>query len=184
VKTLSENWWVILLRGAVAVLFGILAFAQPKISLAALVLWFGFYAFVDGALQSWTAITHRHDVENWGLLLIGGLVGIVLGIITWIRPGATALALVFYVALWAIASGVVELVTAIRLRKDIKGEWSLGLAGLIAIAFGVLLIFRPGAGALSLLWLFATFAIIYGMALIALSFRVRSFARRVETRFA
>jgi uncharacterized membrane protein HdeD (DUF308 family) len=183
-RTLSDDWWVVLVRGIVAVLFGILAFAQPQISLAAVVLWFGFYVLVDGALQCWTAITHRRDIDNWGMLLLSGLVGIGVGIITWVTPRTTALALVFYVAIWAIATGLLELVTAIRLRKEIKGEWALAVSGIAAIVFGILLVIHPGPGAMSLLWLFAVFALIYGAALIALSFRLRSFGRRLVAQFA
>lgn len=183
-RTLSDDWWLVLLRGIIAVLFAILTFARPGISLAALVLWFGAYALVDGVFKSWIAITHRHDKENWGMLLISGIVGIGVGIITWVAPGMTALALVFYIAIWAIATGVMELVTSIRLRKEIEGEWALALAGVAAIAFGVLLILRPAVGALGLLWLIAVFALIFGVSLIALSFRLRSYGHRLEARLA
>jgi uncharacterized membrane protein HdeD (DUF308 family) len=182
--TLSHNWWVLLLRGIVAIIFGVLTFAQPGISLATLVLVFGAYAFADGVLQSWTAITHRHDRDNWGMLLVGGLVGIGVGILTWLTPGITALALVFYIAIWAITTGALEMVAAIRLRKEIEGEWLLVLAGLAAVAFGVALIVRPDIGALAVLWLIASFALVYGIALVALSFKVRGFGRRLEGRFA
>jgi uncharacterized membrane protein HdeD (DUF308 family) len=180
VGTLAHNWWVLLLRGIVAILFGVLTFAQPGISLVTLVLLFGSFAFVDGVLQSWTAVTHRHDRDNWGMLLVGGLVGIGVGVLTWMTPGMTALALVFYIAIWAIATGVVEIVAAIRLRKEIHNEWMLVLAGLASMAFGVALIARPGIGALAVLWLIGSFAIVFGVVLIALSLRMRSFAQRLE----
>jgi uncharacterized membrane protein HdeD (DUF308 family) len=180
VGTLSHNWWVLLLRGIVAILFGVLTFARPRISLETLVVVFGSFAFVDGVLQSWTAITHRHDRDNWGMLLVGGLVGIGVGILTWMNPGMVALALLFYIAIWAIATGVVEMVAAIRLRKEINNEWMLVVAGLASIAFGVALIARPASGALAVLWLIGSFAIVCGIALIALSLRMRSFAHRLE----
>jgi uncharacterized membrane protein HdeD (DUF308 family) len=179
--TLSDNWWVLLLRGIVAILFGILTFAQPGISLATLVLFFGSFAFVDGILKSYTAVTHRHDRDNWGMLLLSGLVGIGVGILTWMAPGITALTLLFYIAIWAIGTGVLEVITAIRLRKEIEHEWLLGLAGLASVAFGVLLMARPGAGALAVAWLIGTFAMVFGVSLAALSFKMRSFAHRLES---
>jgi uncharacterized membrane protein HdeD (DUF308 family) len=183
-RTLSHDWWVVLLRGMIAIVFAILCFARPGISLGALVLWFGAYALIDGVFKSWTAISHRRETDNWGILLLSGLVGIGIGILTWRAPGMTALALVFYIAIWAIATGLMELVTAIRLRKEIEGEWSLALAGLAAIAFGVLLIARPESGALGLLWMIASFALVFGIALVVLSFRLRSLAHRLEPRLA
>lgn len=182
--TLADRWWVLLLRGMVAVLFGVLTFVQPGISLATLVLLFGAFVFADGVLRTWTAIEHRHDRDNWGLLLIGGLLGIGIGVMTWFLPGVTALTLLVYIAVWAIASGVLELATAIRLRKEIEGEWMLALSGLVSVAFGVVLVARPAVGALAVLWLIATYAIVYGVALVALSFRLRGFAHRLEARFA
>lgn len=182
--TLADSWWVLLLRGIVAILFGILMFARPGISLATLVLFFGAYAFADGVLKSYVAITHRQDRENWGMLLLGGLLGIGVGILTWMAPGITALSLLFYIAVWAIAGGVLEVVTAIRLRKEIDHEWRLILAGLVSIAFGAALIVRPGAGALALLWMIASFAMIFGISLMVLAFRMRSFAQRLESQFA
>jgi uncharacterized membrane protein HdeD (DUF308 family) len=182
--TLSRNWWVLLLRGAVAILFGILTFLQPGISLASLVLLFGAYALADGILGAWTAVSHRKDRENWWVLLLEGLVGIGVGVLTLFNPGVTALALLFYIAIWAIATGVLEIVTAVRLRKEIEGEWMLVLAGLASVAFGVLLMARPGAGALAVLWLIASYAIVFGVLLVVLAFRVKGVARRIEARLS
>lgn len=181
-ETLSRNWWVLLLRGIVAILFGVLTFMQPQISLAALVLLFGAFALADGVLGAWTAITHRKDKENWWILLIGGLIGIGVGLLTLFNPGVTALALLFYIAIWAIATGVLEIVTAIRLRKEIEGEWMLILAGLASVAFGALLMARPGAGALAVLWLIAGWAILFGILFVVLSFKVRGVAKKIEAR--
>jgi len=182
--TLSRNWWVLLLRGAVAILFGILTFLQPGISLASLVLLFGAYALADGILGAWTAVSHRKDRENWWVLLLEGLVGIGVGVLTLFNPGVTALALLFYIAIWAIATGVLEIVTAVRLRKEIEGEWMLVLAGLASVAFGVLLMARPGSGALAVLWLIASYAIVFGVLLVVLAFRVKGVARRIEARLS
>ena len=181
-ETLSRNWWVLLLRGIVAILFGALTFMRPGISLASLLLLFGAYALADGVLGAWTAITHRKDRENWWVLLLGGLVGIGVGVLALIKPGLTALALLFYIAIWAIATGVLEIVAAVRLRKEIEGEWVLILAGLASVAFGVLLMARPGSGALAVLWLIGSYAILFGILLVVLAFKVKGLAKKLEAR--
>lgn len=175
---LLRNWWVLLLRGLIAIAFGVLIWVQPGISLAALVLLFGAYSMADGILGAWTAIAERKEREHWGLLLIRGLLGIGVGILTFLVPGITELVLVFYIAIWAIATGILEIVAAIRLRKEIKGEWLLILGGLVSVVFGVILMAQPGVGALAMLWLIATYAIIFGALLVILSFKARSFARQ------
>jgi uncharacterized membrane protein HdeD (DUF308 family) len=180
--TLSRSWWMLLLRGLVAIAFGVLTFARPGITLATLVLVFGAFALADGVLGAWTALTHRQDGENRWLLLLGGLVGIGVGLLTLRAPGITALALLFYIAIWAIATGVLEIVTAIRLRHEIQGEWLLVLAGLCSVAFGVLLMMRPDTGALTVLWLIGTYAVVFGVLLLMLSFRVRGLAKAVAPR--
>ena len=181
-ETLSRNWWVLLLRGIVAILFGALTFMRPGISLASLLLLFGAYALADGVLGAWTAITHRKDRENWWVLLLEGLVGIGVGVLALIKPGLTALALLFYIAIWAIATGVLEIVAAVRLRKEIEGEWVLILAGLASVAFGVLLMARPGSGALAVLWLIGSYAMLFGILLVVLAFKVKGVARKLEAR--
>jgi uncharacterized membrane protein HdeD (DUF308 family) len=172
---LFRNWWVLLLRGLVAIAFGVLIWFQPGISLAALVLLFGAYSMADGILGVWTAIAGRKVHEDWWLLLLGGLLGIGVGVLTFFAPGITALALLFYIAVWAIATGVLEIVAAISLRKEIKGEWLLILCGLASVVFGVLLMAQPGTGALAVLWLIASYAIVFGVLLVILAFKARSF---------
>jgi uncharacterized membrane protein HdeD (DUF308 family) len=183
-ETLSRSWWVLLLRGIVAILFGVLTFMQPGISLATLVLLFGAFAFADGVLGSWTAISHRKDTEHWWVLLLEGLLGIGVGALTVFNPAVTALVLLFYIATWAIATGVLEIVIAIRLRKEIEGEWTLVLAGLASVAFGVLMMASPGPGALAVLWLIGSYAIVFGMLLVLLAFKVRGAAKKIEARLS
>ena len=178
-KVISDNWWLLLLRGLVAVLFGVLTWLQPGISLAALVLLFGAYAFADGILGVWAAISGRKQHEDWWVLLLWAFVGIGVGIVTFLVPGVTALALLFYIAIWATASGVLQIVVAIRLRREIADEWLLFLAGLLSVAFGVLLMIRPAEGALAVLWLIGAYAIFFGALLVILSFKARSFGRRL-----
>lgn len=176
---LARDWWVLLLRGIIAILFGVLAWLQPGISLVALVLLFGAYALADGALGVWTAIAGRKEQEHWWVWLLWGLIGIGVGLLTFLAPGVTALALLFYIAIWAIATGALEIVAAIRLRKEIAGEWLLILAGLASIVFGVVLVAQPAAGALALLWLIAAYAVTFGILLVILAFRVRAFGRQL-----
>jgi uncharacterized membrane protein HdeD (DUF308 family) len=176
---LHRGWWLLLLRGIVAIAFGVLTWMQPGISAAALVLLFGAFAFADGVLGTWTAIAGRADHEYWWLMLLRGLLGIGVGILAFVEPGVVALAVLFYIAIWAIATGMLEIATAIRLRREIEGEWLLILSGLISVVFGVVLIARPGSGALALLWLIASFAVAFGVVLVILAFKARGFARRV-----
>jgi len=171
---LSRNWWLLLLRGLVAILLGILAWTRPGMSLAALVLLFGAYCMVDGILGVWTAVAGRERHDHWWVLLLWGLAGIGVGILTLLVPGITALALLFYIAVWAVATGVLEIVAAVRLRREIAGEWRLVLGGLASVVFGILLMAQPGAGALALLWLIGTFVFVLGVLLVLLAFRLRA----------
>jgi uncharacterized membrane protein HdeD (DUF308 family) len=181
-EVLSEKWWVLLLRGLISVGFAVLIWMQPGITLKALIILFGAFAFVDGVLGVWTAFSSRKDRNNWWLLMLWGLVGIGIGIITFVAPAVTALALLFYIAIWAIVTGVLEIMTAVRLRKEIQGEWLLGLAGLVSVIFGILLIVHPGAGVLAVLWLLAAYALILGVLMIILAFKVRSLGAKLSAR--
>jgi uncharacterized membrane protein HdeD (DUF308 family) len=178
---LSRFWWMTIIRGVIGVLFGIMLFAWPQISLASLVLVFGAFALADGVGNVVTAIGGRDENENWWVLLLAGLAGMGVGVLTFLNPGATALALLFYIAIWAIAIGLLQIVAAIRLRAEIEGEFWLGLAGVASIVFGALIAARPGEGALAVLWLIATYAIVYGAILIVLAFEARGFVKRVKT---
>ena len=176
---LGRGWWRLLLRGLAAIAFGVLTWVLPGISLTALIFLFAVYALADGVLSIWTAIDGRELDESWWVLLLEGLLGVGIGIMTMAAPGVTALALLFYIAAWAIGIGLLEIVAAVRLRKQIDGEWALVLRGLVSIALGVLLMVRPGAGALAALWLIATCAVVFGALLVILSFEARSFSRRL-----
>jgi len=176
---LSRNWWYMLLRGLVAIGFGILIFVKPQISLEVLVYLFGIYVLVEGILGVSVAIQARDELNSWGVLLIWGLLGIAVGILAFVRPDITALALLFYIALWAIATGVLEIVAAVRLREVIKDEWLLILAGLLSVAFGIVLIARPEAGALAVLWLIGAYAILFGILIVVFAFKIRSFVRKL-----
>jgi uncharacterized membrane protein HdeD (DUF308 family) len=169
---LSRNWWVLVLRGALAVLFGLIAFVQPGITIAALMLVFAAYAFVDGVLAIVSAIAGQEG-RPWWALVLKGVAGIGAAIVTIISPGLTPIALLIIIALWAMASGILEIWAAIRLRKLIEGEWMLILAGILSIFFGAMMVTFPGAGVLAVLWVIASYAIVFGILLMVLGFRLR-----------
>jgi len=172
-QTLGRNWWLVLLRGIAAIVFGLLAWAWPGVTLVTLVLFWGAYALVDGVaalIGGWN--TKDGGKPMWTVVLVG-LVGIAAGIFTFLQPGVTAIALLILIAVWAIVQGVLEISAAIRLRKEIQNEWLLILCGLLSVAFGVLMILNPGAGAIAVLWLIGAFAVAYGVLLVILSFKLR-----------
>ena len=176
---LSRYWWMTLLRGVFWILFGIILFARPGISLYSLTLALDVILFIDGIINVSNAVSGRKEHDDWWVLLLVGLAGIVIGVLTFYNPQVTALAVVYYVAIWAIATGLLEIVAAVRLRRQIQGEVWLVLAGIVSVAFGVWLVARPGQGALTLLWLIALYAVAFGIVLLLLAFKVRSGVKRV-----
>jgi uncharacterized membrane protein HdeD (DUF308 family) len=177
VDTLARNWWVVLLRGIAGIVFGIITFVAPSLSLAALVLLFGAYALVDGVLAVISAIRWRGETDRWWVILLQGLAGIAAGIITFVWPGISALALLYMIAAWAVVTGGLEIAAAIRLRKIIHGEWLLALTGVLSVALGVLLALFPSAGALALVIWIGAYVAAAGVLLVALAFRLRSWGR-------
>ena len=178
---LSRNWWLMLLRGLVAIGFGILIFTKPQISVQVLVYLFGIYALVDGLLGVALAMQARKEVDSWGVLLLWGLIGVAVGVLAFLRPDITALGLLYYIALWAIATGVLEIAAAVRLREVIKNEWLLIIAGLVSVAFGVWLIARPDAGAVAVLSVIGAYAILFGVLVGILAFKIRSLVSKVTS---
>jgi uncharacterized membrane protein HdeD (DUF308 family) len=178
-EILSRYWWMTVLRGLFWILFGVVILARPGISLLSLTLALGIVIFADGVLNVMNAFAGRKVHEDWWVLLLVGLTGIGIGALTFYSPQTTALALVFYVAIWAIATGLLQIAAAIRLRRQLAGEVWWILAGIASVIFGVLLIVQPAAGALTLLWLFAVYAIAFGVLLVLLAFRVRSGIKRL-----
>ena len=172
VAALVKNWWVVALRGALAIVFGVLTALMPGITLFALVMLFGAYALVDGGFAIVTAIRRRGG-EGWRTLLLEGLVGVAAGVISFVWPGLTALALVYLIGVWAVFTGVLEIIAAIRLGRLIKGEVWLALTGVLSVAFGVLVLWAPGTGALALVLWIGAYAIVFGILLLALAFRLR-----------
>jgi uncharacterized membrane protein HdeD (DUF308 family) len=170
---MGRAWWLVLLRGIAAIVFGLLAWAWPGATLITLALFWGAYVLVDGvaALWSWWQARARGN-GMWQVILIGVL-GIAAGIFTFLSPGITALALLLLIAVWAVANGVFQIAAAIRLRKEIDNEWLLILSGVLSVAFGVLMMLFPGAGAMAVLWLIGAFAVAYGVLLVFFAFKLK-----------
>jgi uncharacterized membrane protein HdeD (DUF308 family) len=169
----ARHWWLVLLRGIAAIVFGVLAFAWPGMTLLTLIILYGAYALVDGVLSLAAAMADRGGAVPRWWLAVAGLLGIAAGLLTFFWPGVTALVLITFVGVWALVRGVFEIVDAIRLRKQIDNEWLLILAGILSVLFGLAVLVAPGAGALALVWLIGAYAIVFGILMVALSFRLR-----------
>lgn len=170
---LVTNWWSLVIRGVAAILFGILTFVWPAITLTALVFLFAGYALIDGVVNIAGMLKAVHAHDRWGILLLEGIVGIVAAAVTVLWPAITALALVYVIAAWALVTGVFEVAAAVRLRKHISGEWLLALGGIASLIFGVLLMIAPLAGALVIALWVGAYALVFGVLLVALGFRLR-----------
>ncbi len=170
---IARWWWTFIIRGLVAVAFGVLAFLAPAWGIAVLVALFGAWALIDGVTGLVGGIRSRGRDRSWWLSILEGIVGIVAGVFAFLFPAQAAVALIFIIAAWAIITGVFEIVAAIRLREQIKGEFWLGLAGVASILYGVVVYLFPAAGALSIVWLIGSFAIAFGAFLLILGWRLR-----------
>jgi uncharacterized membrane protein HdeD (DUF308 family) len=173
---LARNWWVFVLRGVVAILFGVLAFIRPGITIEVLVLLFAFWALFDGIFALISSVGAAEAHEPWWPLVLIGLLGIAAGIVTLKWPGITALALLLVIAYWSILRGILEIVAAVRMRNLIQGEGWFILGGIASITFGVLLIIYPGSGLLAVIWLVGLYAVIFGISLLMLGFRLKGLA--------
>ena len=163
-----------MIRGIAAIVFGIIAFVYPGITVATLVLFFGAWVLIDGIFRVVGAIGHRASDPDWGWHIVIGIVGIIVGLLTFHAPQITALALIIYIAAWALMIGATEIAFAIKLRREIKGEWFLILMGLASIVFAILLLWNPIAGAAAVIWLVAWYAVVLGVLGIFFGFRLRS----------
>ena len=168
VRTMAEHWWVVLLRGILAILFGVLAYTWPGLTILILVTLWGAYALVDGIFGVVAGVRGK-----WGSLVVIGLIGIAAGVVAFLWPGLTAVTLLWILAFWAIVAGVLQISAAIRLRKEVQGEWLWVVSGILTIGLGVLFFLYPGAGILSVTWLIAALAIVWGILLVMLSFKLK-----------
>ena len=169
---LTRNWWIVALRGLLAIVFGIIAFAWPEITMLSLVLVFAGYSIVDGTLGILLAIRGARRGERWGLLMLTGLLSITAGVLAAVWPGLTVIAFVLIMAFWAVFTGAVVTAVAFDMRVD-HGRWWLGLAGLTSIVYGVLLVVAPLLGAVVLTWWVGAHALVLGVTLLILAFKLR-----------
>ena len=174
IESLKRHWWVPVIRGIAAIIFGVIAFVYPGLTIATLFLFFGAWVLIDGLFRVVGAIGHRASDPDWGWHIVIGIVGIIVGLLTFHAPQITALALIIYIAAWALMIGATEIAFAIKLRREIKGEWFLILMGLASIVFAILLLWNPIAGAAAVIWLIAWYAVVLGILAIFFGFRLRS----------
>ena len=177
---LVQYWWVLAVRGLAAAVFGILALFYPGITFVTLVMFFGAFALVDGVFTLIAAI-RRSGREQWWILLLQAIAGIAFGIVALVAPLATAIAMVFLIAGWCIVTGVLQVLVAIRLRKEIEGEWLLATSGVLSILLGIAHAVLPGPGVVAITWMIGAYAILAGIILMTLGFKLRKFAHPQHT---
>lgn len=165
-RHVANHWWLFVIRGVMAVIFGIIALAWPGITVLALVTIFGAYAIVDGFFSFVQAFRGGEGGVRWSLL-VWGLISLAAGIAVLLWPGMTALVLVYMIGFWAILTGVAEITAAVAFRKEMANEWALALGGALSIAVGAFMVIAPGTGALALVWLIGAYAIVFGIMLVA-----------------
>lgn len=176
------DWRGIAVRGAVAIVFGVVALAWPHITVTALVLLFGAFVLLDGAMNLLAAAGHDPDDQRRRFsLALEGVAGVVVGLITLVAPGVTTLVLLWFIAAWAFVTGVFEIAAAIGLRNVIRHEWLLGVMGALSILFAIVLVSAPVSGAIAITWLIGWYAVLFGIVLLALSWQLRKFQRAAGT---
>lgn len=179
-QTFFKNWWAWVLRGAIAIIFGILALANPGAMAATLLFWLAVFLVIDGGISLITVFSTWKQREDKWLLVLEGALSLVLGFLIMRNPGATMALAVMYLGIWAIFSGAVRIAMAIQLRKEIEGEGWLILGGALTILFGLLIIAQPGIAVASLMYMVGIFAVLLGGVLIALGFKVRKVGKRIK----
>ncbi len=183
ITNLANNWWTFVLRGVLALLFGVIAFVWPGLTILSLTYVFGFYAILDGIFALVAAWSNRSS-DRWWVLILEGLLSLAAGVIAFVSPGSTALVLLAVIAAWAILTGILEIVAAVRLRQEIENEVWLGLGGLASIVFGVLLVIWPGSGLVTISWLIGFYAIAFGISMLVLGFRLQGVNKSIKQQTA
>jgi uncharacterized membrane protein HdeD (DUF308 family) len=181
IDVLARNWWAIAVRGVIGVIFGIAAFVWPLHTMAFLVALFGAYMLIDGVFAAVAAVNAAKAHERWLPLLVEGVLGVIMGLVTLFLPGVAIVALVYVIAAWAILSGAMSIYGAIRLRNTVSGEWIMLLSGAVSLIWGVMLAIMPGAGAIAFLWFVGSYSIIFGILLIALALKLRGMGSHFHT---
>jgi uncharacterized membrane protein HdeD (DUF308 family) len=174
-------WWLLAARGALAIVFGVLALIWPEPIKLSLVLLFGAFALTDGSLAAAAGIALSGYFERWWALLLEGLTGFVIGVLTFSWPNVTGLVLYYFIAAWAVITGIFEIVAAIQFRRVISREWAMILSGLVSVLFGIVLFVFPAVGAVTLVWLIGIYAIAIGIMEMIFAFRLRGLWREFET---
>ena len=175
---LTRNWWVLVVRGPLAILFGLIAFFWPGLSWLVLILTFGLYAIVDGVFAMLTGLVSSKYSPRWWVFLLEGMVSVAAGVVALARPGLAGFALIIVLAVWAILTGILEIAAAIRLRREITNEWMLAFGGFVSIVLGVLLFFQPATGGLVVTLMIGAYALIFGILFVVLGFRLRQWEVR------
>lgn len=178
--SLVRNWWVILLRGFIALVYGIIAFIWPGITLITLLYFLGFYLLADGVLGLFTVISSWGHREDKWILVLDGLLSLGVGAIALRSPVEAGIAIIFIVGFWAILGGITKIAFAIHVRNEIKGEGWIAFSGVLSILLGFFLMANPLEGSISLIWLIASFSIVIGFMWIITAFRIRSFSKRMR----
>jgi uncharacterized membrane protein HdeD (DUF308 family) len=173
IVSLGRFWWTVLLRGITAIIFGLIALLWAEFATVALVFIFGAYAIIDGILLVANSWSNRTTNPRWWVVFLEGLAGITAGFVVFFLTDFAAFAIIYLIAMWALVTGILELVTAIRLREEIQNEWALGVSGILSIILGIFLIIWPALGILAVIWAVGIYAILFGLLMIYLSFQVR-----------
>lgn len=173
-RRLADHWWILVLRGALAILFGIAAWIWPGLTLTTLIILVGAWLLVDGVFEIVSAIANRDRVNSVWSFVIAGVINVIAGLVVLAWPGLSAIAMMYLIGAWAVFTGVLEIVVAIQVRRQIDNEWAIGLAGLISVVFGLVVMIFPGDGAVALVWVIGIYAILFGIAFIAGGIRLRS----------
>ena len=177
---LFRNWWIVAVRGVLAIVFGILALIWPDTTKLALVLLFGAFTLIDGSLAVAVGIAVSKLFERWWALVLEGLTGIGIGVLTFFWPNVTGLVLLYFIAAWAVTTGIFEIVAAIQFRKVVSGEWAIILSGILSVLLGVLLFVFPSSSAVGIIWLIGLYAIAFGIMGLIIAFHLRGLLRSIE----
>jgi uncharacterized membrane protein HdeD (DUF308 family) len=175
-ERMTAYWWIPVVRGIFAIIFGLVALFWPGETLVILILIFGAFCFVDGIFAVIAAIRFATHHERWGVLLLEGILGILVGLLAYAAPAAIALFFLYFAAGWAIITGIFEIIAAFRIRKDVRGEIFMIIAGILSVVLGLALFVFPGAGLLAWIYLIGIYAIIFGALMIGFGFRVKKAA--------
>jgi len=178
IMVLARNWWALALRGVLAILFGLAAFVLPGVTLTVLVLLFGAYALIEGVLAVIAGVRAAERHERWWPIVLEGIASALAGLVTFVWPAMTAVVLLWVIAFWALVTGVVKVVSAIRIRRHLPGELVHGLNGIISILFGLVLLIVPGLGLLVIVWWIAAYVALCGILLVVLALRLRRHHRQ------